>query len=197
MIQRPIDPVRVEAHLAAAQRCLAQLETMAGLPPERFDDEKDFLTALMARALLREGLESLLSIGRHVLARRYRVAVTEYREVAVQLNRLGAIPAALRDDFVSLARLRNLLTHAYLAVSPSELHEVVAHRLSLLRRLLDALVTAAGLGPFPSGAGPASTAGEKRVRYRKTLTGGRTPADARKSTEKPSPRPAGATKARR
>jgi uncharacterized protein YutE (UPF0331/DUF86 family) len=168
VISRPVDPERIAEHAGAAERCLDRLERLSGLPPERFEDRTDFDTAIVARAALREGLESILSIGRHVLARRHRVAISEYRQVAVELNRVGVVPSDLREDFVSLAGLRNRLTHAYLAVGPAELHRVVSRQLPVLRRILAALVVAAGLpGAVPSGSGP-SEVREPRVRYRKT-----------------------------
>jgi uncharacterized protein YutE (UPF0331/DUF86 family) len=177
MTPRPIDPARVETHLAAAARCLAELEKMSAFAPERFDDAREFPTAVLARALLRETLESTLALGRHLLARRHGIAVTEYREVAAALNHAGDVPRDLHAEFASFARLRNRLTHAYLAVEPAEIHDLVAHRLPRLHRLLHALAAAAGLDPNTDTRG-GSEAREKGPRYRKT----RKPAGAKRTT---------------
>ncbi len=165
-----VDRVRVLEFSRDVRENLERLHGFVGFPVERFDRARDFETRTVAAAYLRQALEGILAIGRHILARRFRVPTTEYKQIAVELGARGVVPAELRELFVDVARYRNRLTHAYLEVTPEQLHGFVHRHLGDVERLLAALLSAAGLVPPRPPAGPDSSgpseARERRVPYR-------------------------------
>jgi uncharacterized protein YutE (UPF0331/DUF86 family) len=147
---------------------LARLRGFVGFPVKRFDRACDFETRTIAAAYLRQALEGLLAVGRHILARRFRLPATEYKQIAIELSARGVVPADLREFFLDVARYRNRLTHAYLEVTPEQLHGFVHRHLGDVERLLAVLLSAAGLAPPARKPGSGSEVREPRVRYRKT-----------------------------
>ena len=163
-----VDSVRVLDFSRDVRENLARLRGFVGLPVKRFDRACDFETRTIAAAYLRQALEGLLAVGRHILARRFRLPATEYKQIAIELSARGVVPADLREFFLDVARYRNRLTHAYLEVTPEQLHGFVHRHLGDVERLLAVLLSAAGLAPPARKPGSGSSVCEPRVRYRKT-----------------------------
>jgi uncharacterized protein YutE (UPF0331/DUF86 family) len=76
-----------------------------------------------AESCLRRAMEALFDMGRHIAAKGFGQAVTEYKEIAVTLR---------RDELALLQKLagyRNRLVHFYHDVSEDELYELCASHL--------------------------------------------------------------------
>ncbi len=87
---------------------------------------------------LRRALEALLDIGRHILAKGFATAVSEYKEVADKLQEYGVLS---KDDgklLRLLAGYRNRLVHFYHEVSADELYQVCSEQLTDLERIVSA-----------------------------------------------------------
>lgn len=92
-----------------------------------------------AESCLRRALEAIFDLGRHIIAKGFGEAVTEYKEIAVALNRHNVIS---NDDFnlmQKLAGYRNRLVHFYHDVSADELYEICASHLGDLEQIANGL----------------------------------------------------------
>jgi uncharacterized protein YutE (UPF0331/DUF86 family) len=79
-----------------------------------------------AESCLRRSLEALFDMGRHIAAKGYGEAVTEYKEIAATLKRHDILSAGEYSLMLKLAGYRNRLVHFYHDVSPDELYEICA-----------------------------------------------------------------------
>jgi uncharacterized protein YutE (UPF0331/DUF86 family) len=91
-----------------------------------------------AESCLRRSLEALLDIGRHILAKGFAIAVSEYREVAVRLEECGVLPKDEAALLRILAGYRNRLVHFYHQVSTEELYQICFSELQDIERISSA-----------------------------------------------------------
>jgi len=93
-----------------------------------------------AESYLRRGIEALLDLGRHILAKGFNLAVTEYKEIGTRLIK----EEVLRDDQGNLLRqiagYRNRMVHFYHEISHKELYDLCTQNLKDIETILDALV---------------------------------------------------------
>jgi uncharacterized protein YutE (UPF0331/DUF86 family) len=93
-----------------------------------------------AESYLRRGLEALLDLGRHLLAKGFGLAVTEYKEIAVALVQVGVLDEGTGHLLRDLAGYRNRLVHFYDAVSDHELYDICSTQSGDIEIVLTALV---------------------------------------------------------
>jgi uncharacterized protein YutE (UPF0331/DUF86 family) len=60
-------------------------------------------TPAAAESYLRRGLEALMDLGRHVLAKGFAVSAAEYKEIAARLGEVGVLDEADRQMLSKLA----------------------------------------------------------------------------------------------
>lgn len=91
-----------------------------------------------AESSLRRALEALLDLGRHLLAKVFGVAVTEYKAIADELenNEVLDHEAALRLRL--LAGYRNRMAHFYHEITPEELYSICSKQLQDIKSVRDA-----------------------------------------------------------
>ncbi|UCG25613.1 MAG: DUF86 domain-containing protein [Chloroflexota bacterium] len=115
------------------------LKTIRDLPLEDheafFADSRNIWTA---DACLRRALEALFDLGRHIVARGFGEAPSEYKEVAIALSKHNVLTAEEADLLQTLAGYRNRLVHFYHEVSAEELYDVCAHHLQDVDRMIAA-----------------------------------------------------------
>ncbi|MBI3151756.1 MAG: DUF86 domain-containing protein [Chloroflexi bacterium] len=92
-----------------------------------------------AESCLRRALEALFDMGRHIAAKGFGEAVTEYKEIAVALNRRKVIPSSDLELMQKLAGYRNRLVHFYHDVSADELFEICSSHLGDVQQIANAL----------------------------------------------------------
>lgn len=92
-----------------------------------------------AESYLRRGLEALLDLGRHTLAKGLNCPVTEYREVARELGKAGVLGPEETALLARMAGYRNRLVNFYHEVSVEELYEISTQGLADVERVLEAL----------------------------------------------------------
>lgn len=93
-----------------------------------------------AESYLRRGLEALLDLGRHLLAKGFGIAVTEYKEIAVALVQVGVLDESTGDLLRDLAGYRNRLVRFYDVASDHELYDICTTQLGDIETVLAALV---------------------------------------------------------
>ncbi len=118
------------------------LACVRGLPLGSADEFfSDARNVAAAESYLRRALEALLDLGRHVLAKGFGVAPSEYKEVARGLERVGVLTPDVARTLVVLAGYRNRMVHFYHEVGPQELYEVCSRRLGDVEDVLDAMLS--------------------------------------------------------
>jgi len=117
------------------------LTSLRALPLDTFDVfQADPRNVASAESYLRRALEALLDLGRHILAKGFGRAVTEYKEVAIALVQVGVLDQSQGRLLRNLAGYRNRLVHFYDEVSDRELYEICTGRLGDVDALLTALM---------------------------------------------------------
>lgn len=91
-----------------------------------------------AESYLRRALEALLDLGRHILAKGFGKGVSEYREIAVELGKLGVLSSANTSLLATLAGYRNRMVHFYHEVSAEELYQICSAQLKDLELIAKA-----------------------------------------------------------
>ena len=115
------------------------VEGIQSLPLDSYDRFiADRRNVWAAESCLRRGLEALLDIGRHILAKIFAVGVSEYKEVA---KRLGENSVLSKDEVVllkTLASYRNRLVHFYHEIIEEELYKICKNELNDILRIKSA-----------------------------------------------------------
>lgn len=93
-----------------------------------------------AESCLRRSLEALLDLGRHVLAKVFLQAVTEYKKVADELEAQNVLNHESARRLRILAGYRNRLVHFYHEVTSQELYQICTHELDDLMVVREAFV---------------------------------------------------------
>lgn len=122
---------------------LELIERMIGeirsLPMESYQEFiKDRRNVWTAESCLRRSLESLLDIGRHILAKGFATGVSEYKEVARKLGEFGLLSTSEAELLRILAGYRNRLVHFYHEIGKEELYRICKDQLKDLQEVKDA-----------------------------------------------------------
>jgi uncharacterized protein YutE (UPF0331/DUF86 family) len=103
-------------------------EMLANLKDLGLDDRDAFRMdrhkQAAAESYLRRALEALFDMGRHILAKKFGVAVPEYKEVARVLFEKKVMTRKEAGRLRIMAGYRNRLVHFYHEIGPEELFEV-------------------------------------------------------------------------
>lgn len=91
-----------------------------------------------AESCLRRSLEALLDLGRHILAKSFGEGVSEYKKVAIQLERTRVLSQGDAKLLRTLAGYRNRLVHFYHDVTTEELYKICKNDLGDILAIKDA-----------------------------------------------------------
>ena len=91
-----------------------------------------------AESCLRRALEALFDLGRHILAKCFGRGVTEYKEIATELEKHQVLSHAEANLFRILAGYRNRLVHFYHDVTEEELYRTCKDNLCDIVTIRDA-----------------------------------------------------------
>jgi uncharacterized protein YutE (UPF0331/DUF86 family) len=109
-----------------------------------FDSMESFISdrrnIWSAESCLRRALEALFDLGRHILAKGFASAVSEYKEIADALGVLGVLDADESRLCRVLAGYRNRIVHLYHEIAVEELYGICAHELDDVKRIRDAFL---------------------------------------------------------
>jgi len=115
---------------------------LRSLPLNNYDlfssDPRNFASA---ESYLRRGLEALLDLGRHVLAKGFGEAVTEYKQISLELVKFDILSTENSEKLRLLAGYRNRLVHFYHEISDHELYEICSKELGDIEQVLEEILT--------------------------------------------------------
>lgn len=112
------------------------------LPLATFEEfSVDSRNVWAAESCLRRALEALFDMGRHILAKAFGKGVSEYKEIANELQHAGVLSNDQTILLRTLAGYRNRLVHFYHEVSTQELHGICRDRLDDLLQIKGAYLT--------------------------------------------------------
>lgn len=94
-----------------------------------------------AESCLRRALEALLDLGRHLLAKVFGEAVTEYKKIAEELDRRGVLAPDSAHQLRVLAGYRNRMVHFYHDVTEEELYAICIRQIADVLAVRDAYVS--------------------------------------------------------
>ena len=92
-----------------------------------------------AESCLRRALEAIFDLGRHILAKGFGQGVTEYKQIASELETAGVLSHSRARLLSTLAGYRNRLVHFYHEVTSEELYEICRNNLDDLLKIKNAL----------------------------------------------------------
>lgn len=125
--------------LAWIERMLLEIRRLPLDTIEAFlGDSRNVFTA---ESCLRTSLEALFDLGRHILAKRFGAGVTEYKEIAFELERREVLNADDGMLLKVLAGYRNRMVHFYHEITPKELYEICRGNLGDIQRVKEAFVS--------------------------------------------------------
>ncbi|NQT55040.1 MAG: DUF86 domain-containing protein [Desulfobacteraceae bacterium] len=93
-----------------------------------------------AESYLRRGIEVLLDLGRHILAKGFAVAATEYKEIGSRLTEEKVLTAEQGALLRQIAGYRNRMVHFYHEITHKELYQLCTQNLEDIDTILEALV---------------------------------------------------------
>lgn len=134
----PIRSAIVLERTAWIRKMIAAVRQLDLSSTERFFS--DARNAAAAESYLRRALEALLDLGRHILAKGFGMAVTEYKEIAVQLVAQNVLSKEDGQILRQLAGYRNRMVHFYQEITYSELYAICHDQLSDVERLCNAML---------------------------------------------------------
>jgi len=114
--------------------------SVQSLPLTSFEEfVSDKRNVASAESYLRRGIEALLDLGRHILAKGFAVAVAEYKEIGTKLQEQGLLTAEEALLLRRIAGYRNRMVHFYHEVSQEELYRLSTDNLQDIETILSAL----------------------------------------------------------
>ena len=120
-------------------------EMLASIRDIGFDDPqlfyKDHRNLAAAESYLRRGLEALLDLGRHILAKGFARPVAEYKDIARHLRKEGVLSDKVGKRLVKLAGYRNRMVHFYHEITNEELFRICSQELDDVETVLDEILS--------------------------------------------------------
>lgn len=137
-----MSPGSVREQVVAAKAEIIE-EMLRSIPTLPLESEAAFTSdprmVAAGESFLRRALEALLDLGRHLLAKAFGIAATEYKSIPQHLEEervLGPGHAALLAE---MAGYRNRLVHFYDDITPAELYRILTEHAEDVRTVLGAL----------------------------------------------------------
>jgi uncharacterized protein YutE (UPF0331/DUF86 family) len=93
-----------------------------------------------AESCLRRALEAIFDLGRHILAKGFGQGVTEYKQIASELEKAGVLSNSQARLLSTVAGYRNRLVHFYHEVTFEELYEICRDNLDDLLKIKNAFL---------------------------------------------------------
>ena len=126
----------VSDRLAWVERMVGEIRALPLADRDKFFS--DYRNVWTAESCLRRALEALFDMGRHILAKGFGSGVSEYKEIASELQERQVLSEADAQQLRTLAGYRNRLVHFYHEVEPDELYEICSQHLADVERLAGA-----------------------------------------------------------
>lgn len=128
MVINLIDKDRVLDSIVEIRSNLRRLQFLGDMTEDDFVSDADNFA--IAEHHLRRSLETVLDIGRHIIAKQALGRPADYTEIFDILGREGVLPREYVKKNRGLPGYRNRLVHLYHDVTVKELHTIISTRLS-------------------------------------------------------------------
>ncbi|MBW2106625.1 MAG: DUF86 domain-containing protein [Deltaproteobacteria bacterium] len=109
-------------------KMIGEIETLSLDSYETFASDKRNIWS--AETCLRKSLEALMDLGRHIIAKGFGRGVSEYKEIASEMEKEKVLNAKDSAIFKTMAGYRNRMVHFYHEISDKELFEICSSQLS-------------------------------------------------------------------
>jgi uncharacterized protein YutE (UPF0331/DUF86 family) len=137
MMPRRISRRIVLDRLDLVEQMLSKINALPlGNRDDFFADERNLWTV---ESCLRRALEALLDTGRHILAKQFASGITEYKQIATELQRLKILNPEEGGILRTLAGYRNRMVHFYHEIGPDELYQVAKTNLDDVHKIASAI----------------------------------------------------------
>jgi uncharacterized protein YutE (UPF0331/DUF86 family) len=136
-------PTKIRANVVSERAAWVRemVRSLQGLPLASFDEfTSDRRNVASAESYLRRGIEALLDLGRHILAKGFAVVPAEYKEIGTELAKEGVLSEDQGTLLRQIAGYRNRMVHFYHEVTRAELYQLSTEELKDIESLLEALV---------------------------------------------------------
>jgi uncharacterized protein YutE (UPF0331/DUF86 family) len=144
-----IDPRVVAAKLELIQNMFGAIATLPLASLEEFVADRRMVGA--GESYLRRSLEALLDLGRHILAKGFARAVSEYAEIGDGLGNCQVLAPEDASLVRRMAGYRNRLVHLYDEVGDLELYRMLTVHIGDVQRIAERLRTWIAEHPQPPG----------------------------------------------
>jgi uncharacterized protein YutE (UPF0331/DUF86 family) len=137
-----VSPSKLQAKVIAERIAWirAMMDNIRSLPFDSFDSfVSDRRNIAAVESYLRRGLEALLDLGRHIMAKGFGRPVVEYKEIAHALRKANVLDEDKGNLLGILAGYRNRMVHFYHEISDRELYEICTSQLGDIEALLESL----------------------------------------------------------
>lgn len=114
----------IAGRLAWVEEMVAGIQALPLADLSQFTQDPRNVAA--AESYLRRALEALLDLGRHLLAKGFGTAVSEYKDIAARLGQVGVLNEQETRLMTEMAGYRNRLVHFYVLISTEELFDICA-----------------------------------------------------------------------
>lgn len=136
-------PSRIREKVVAEKTAWIR-EMMGSIKRLPLDSKEIFLSdwrnTAAAESSLRRGLEALMDLGRHILAKGFGQPVAEYKDIPRELSREGVLNDNDANLMKELAGYRNRMVHFYNEISNEELYRICSQQLEDVGKVLNALL---------------------------------------------------------
>lgn len=139
-----MNPTRIRGTVIAERTAWIRkmLAGIHSLPLSSYDEfNADARNVAAAESYLRRALEALLDMGRHMLAKRFAVAATEYKEIGTLLVEHGVLTRENGDRLRRMGGYRNRLVHFYHEIDSKELYQICTTQVHDLETILESFLT--------------------------------------------------------
>ncbi len=117
------------------------ISSIKKLPLDSYDEFiGDPRNVAAAESYLRRGIEALVDLGRHILAKGFAIAVIEYKEIGQRLSEEQVLTGDQGILLRQIAGYRNRMVHFYHEITHRELYHLCTQNLKDIETILEALV---------------------------------------------------------
>lgn len=134
----PIESQIVLTRVNGIQDDLRELQELRGIPFTVFQSEKKFENANFH---LHHALEGVFNISSHLISRFSGGAASAYKDIAVQMGKLGLVDDSFVSTLVKMAGFRNRIVHFYSEIGPQEYYDIIQNHLADFDTFLNAIKT--------------------------------------------------------
>ena len=124
--------------LAWLDKMISEIRALPLQSYEEFSTDKRSVWA--AESCLRRALEAIFDLGRHILSKGFGQGVTEYKQIASELEKAGVLSQDQARLLTTLAGYRNRLVHFYHEITFEELYEICRDELGDLLKIRNAFL---------------------------------------------------------